>query len=109
LHIEPGWEPALEAVLRERLTGLEIRRLEHVSAFASDAPPARLAFYQLPAAAPPASPVASFKSLTTLLRISDPDLRSLLNDWLHGVYVSDDVGGALASRADLPRGGLLVV
>ncbi|MGB6105249.1 MAG: AAA family ATPase, partial [Pusillimonas sp.] len=49
LHIEAGWETALEAVLRERMAGLELRQLEHARAFAGDAPPARLAFYQLPA------------------------------------------------------------
>src|SRR5690606_16707269 len=34
LHIEAGWETALEAVLRERMTGLELRQLEHAAAFA---------------------------------------------------------------------------
>src|SRR5690606_39003150 len=42
LHVEPGWENALEAALRERLSSLEVSRLEMVRAFASDRPPARL-------------------------------------------------------------------
>ena len=45
IHIEPGWETALEAALRERLGALEVGRLDTVRAFAADAPPARLAFY----------------------------------------------------------------
>ena len=45
MHIEPGWETALEAALRERLNALEVGRLETVRAFAADAPPTRLAFY----------------------------------------------------------------
>ena len=45
VHIEPGWETALEAALRERLNALQVGRLETVRAFAADAPPARLAFY----------------------------------------------------------------
>ncbi len=48
LHIEPGWESALEAALRERLSALEVGRLDTVRAFAADAPPARLAFYTPP-------------------------------------------------------------
>src|SRR5690606_40648810 len=52
LHIEPGWENALEAALRERMAALEVRSLDWARAFADDAPPARLAFYQMPAAAP---------------------------------------------------------
>ncbi|MFW7340045.1 chromosome segregation protein SMC [Pollutimonas sp. H1-120] len=109
LHIETGWETALEAVLRERMTGLELRQLEHASAFVGDAPPARLAFYQLPVAAAAAPPVQGMTSLASLLRISDPDLRTLLNDWLAQVYVCADVGKALAMRNELPEGGLYVV
>src|SRR5690606_27867907 len=109
LHIEPGWETALEAVLRERMAGLELRQLEHARAFAGDAPPARLAFYQLPPAAPAPAAPQGMQALGSLLRISDPDLRALLNDWLDNVYVCDDVGKALSTRAELPAGGLYVV
>lgn len=44
LHVEAGWETALEAVLRERLAALEVSNLDWVKAFANDAPPAKLAF-----------------------------------------------------------------
>ena len=50
IHIETGWENALEAVLRERLAALEVSRIDTVRAFAGDAPPARLAFYTPPTA-----------------------------------------------------------
>src|SRR5258705_5034532 len=42
VHIESGWETALESALRERLNALEVGRIETVRAFASDAPPAQL-------------------------------------------------------------------
>ena len=109
LHVEPGWETALEAVLRERMAGLELRQLEHARAFASDAPPARLAFYQLPVPAPAPETASGMKALADLLRISDPDLRTLLNDWLAGVYVCADVEQGLAQRSALPAGGMYVV
>ena len=64
LHIEPGWETALEAALRERLAALEVGRLDTVRAFAADAPPARLAFYT-----PPAAAIAS--THRTLPRLAD--------------------------------------
>ena len=48
IHVELGWENALEAALRERLAALEVSRLETVQAFDHDAPPAKLAFYKLP-------------------------------------------------------------
>jgi chromosome segregation protein len=40
IHIEQGWESALEAALRERMNSLEVSRLEMVRAFGNDAPPA---------------------------------------------------------------------
>ena len=67
IHIEPGWETALEAVLRERLAALAVGRIDTVRAFAADAPPARLAFYTLPSGdAVPAA--ASSMSATTSAR-----------------------------------------
>jgi chromosome segregation protein len=109
LHVEAGWETAIEAVLNERMTGLEVRNLDWARAFAADAPPARLAFYQLPVAAAAASAPAGFTSLTSLLRISDPELRTLLQAWLGHVFIAKDITEALALRASLPAGALLVV
>ena len=109
LHVEPGWETALEAVLNERMTGLEVRNLDWVRAFASDAPPARLAFYQLPSAAPLAPAPAGLNPLVSVLRIADPELRTLLQGWLGNVYIAKDVTEALAARSTLPAGTMLVV
>jgi chromosome segregation protein len=109
LHIEPGWEPALEATLRERMTGLEVRNLDWVRGFVADAPPARLAFFQLPASGVLAATPAGQRPLMGLLRLSDSSLRTLVGDWLRHVYVADSVEQALAARTTLPEGGLFVV
>jgi chromosome segregation protein len=109
LHIEPGWEAALEAVLRERLAALEVSNLDWARAFFSDAPPARLAFFQMPA--PGAAPAneAGLTPLTSLLRMTDPQLRTLMNDWLRNVYIATDAAQALGARQQLPDGALFVV
>lgn len=110
IHIEPGWENALEAILGERLSGLELRQLEHASAFGADAPPTRLAFYQLAGehsnqiVAP-----AGFKPLASMLRVTHPDTLALLEKWLAGVYVSLDLTQALREREALPEGACWVV
>ena len=108
LHIEPGWETALEAVLRERLNALEVGRLETVKAFALDAPPAKLAFYS-----PPASALVNshqtLPRLTDLLRLPDGGLKALLNDWLEGVYTAASLDEALAQRGRLTHGEVIVV
>ena len=109
LHIEPGWETALEAVLRERLAALEVSNLEWAKAFFGDAPPARLAFYQMPPATAPAPAPAALTPLVSLLRITDPGLRSLMADWLRDVYTAADATQALAARTQLPEGGQFVV
>lgn len=110
IHIEPGWENALEAVLGERLGGLELRQLEHASAFGTDVPPARLAFYQLAGdhAPRPLAP-AGLKPLASMLRVTHPDTLALLKAWLHNVYISLDLAQALREREVLPEGACWVV
>ena len=56
LHIESGWETALEAVLRERTSALQMSSIEWAKAFFGDAPPAKLALYAPSTAVPPAAP-----------------------------------------------------
>ncbi|WP_233863180.1 chromosome segregation protein SMC [Paraburkholderia adhaesiva] len=109
LHVEAGWETALEAALRERLAALEVSNLDWVKAFASDAPPAKLAFYAPPAAAQPASAAAGLTSLLSLVRIDDAGLRAVLSEWLGSTFVAADLSEALAQRAQLPSGGTFVV
>ena len=48
MHMQPGWENAMEAALRDRLSSLEVSKLEVVRSFAADAPPAKLSFYSPP-------------------------------------------------------------
>ncbi|HEX2012417.1 MAG TPA: chromosome segregation protein SMC [Roseateles sp.] len=107
LHIKQGWENALEAALRERMGALEVGRLETVRAFAQDAPPARLAFYSPPAAAI-ANTHETLPRLTELLRLDDAGLKALLNDWLEGVYTAASIDEALAGRARLTHGEIIM-
>lgn len=109
LHIEPGWETALESVLRERMTALEVHNLELAKAFANDVPPARLAFYHKPAAQVQAPTLPGFKPLSSLVRVNDVDLKSLIVQWLADVYIADDLSAALSQRSLLKDGAQLVV
>ncbi|CAH2788753.1 MAG: Chromosome partition protein smc [uncultured Caballeronia sp.] len=109
LHVETGWEAALESVLRERLAALEVSNLDWVKALATDAPPAKLAFYSPPAAGKPVETPQELRSLLSLVRIDDPGLRAVLNEWLATTFVADNIAQALASRDQLPEGGAFVV
>ena len=109
LQIQSGWEAALEAVLNERLAGVEVSNLSWTQAFAQDAPPARLAFYQMPVPAAAPSDAAALKPLVSLVQTSDPALRTLLQQWLGHVYIAESVTDAIAKRDQLPAGSVWVV
>jgi chromosome segregation protein len=109
LNIESGWETALEAVLRERTSALQMSNIEWAKAFFGDAPPAKLALFAPSTAVPPAPlDVAGLKPFLHLLKLNDPGLRGLLQDWLHNCYQADDAAEAFAERAKLPAGGYFV-
>ena len=109
VHIEPGWETALESVLRERMTALEVHNLDLAKAFATDVPPARLAFFHKPAAQVQPVALAGFRPLVSLVRVNDVDLKSLLAQWLANIYIADDLSMALSQRTQLKDGAQLVV
>ncbi|MEJ1162472.1 chromosome segregation protein SMC [Variovorax sp. CCNWLW186] len=108
IHIEQGWENALEAALRERLGALEVSRLDMVRAFGNDAPPAKLAFYSPPDAGLPQG-AAALPRLSSLLRLNDAGLQALLTDWLHGCYTAQSFEEALAQRSTLQPGEVIYV
>ncbi|MBN9372021.1 MULTISPECIES: chromosome segregation protein SMC [unclassified Hydrogenophaga] len=109
IHVEAGWENALEAALRERLGALEVSRLEMVRAFASDAPPTRLAFYQPPPAGAANEGNGALKPLASWLRLNDAAQQALLGDWLRGCYSAATLDEALAQRGQLQPGETLYV
>ncbi len=114
IHIEPGWESALEAALRERLAALPVGRLESVRGFAGpgthEGPPARLAFYSTPISAPAAlAPAGGLPRLSDLLRVPDAPLRAVLAGWLHGCHTAGSLDEALAARDALSPGEVIYV
>ena len=108
IHIEQGWENALEGALRERLAGLEVSRLEMVRSFVNDAPPAKLAFFSPPAATLPQA-AAELPRLSDLLRIHDAGQQAVLADWLQGCFTAQSFEEALQTRSKLRPGETLYV
>ena len=109
LHIDQGWETALESVLRERTSALEMSNLDWAKAFFNDAPPAKLALFTPNAGAAVTSDApAGLKPFLNLLQLNDPGLRALLQDWLHNVFVTEDTAAAFVDRLKLPIGAYFV-
>ena len=112
IAVEPGWENALEAALRERMGALEISRLDMVRGFlgagAKDAPPARLAFYSKPEGSVSLSS-NGLPLMAELLRVGDAGLKALLTEWLAGCYTAQSLDEALGHRAQLKAGETIYV
>ncbi len=108
IHIEAGWENALEAALRERMASLEVSRLDIVRAFQTDVPPTKLAFYTVPSAAAPDAQSA-LPRLSDLLRLNDDGQKALLTDWLNGCLTAPNLDEALAKRSSLQPGQVIYV
>ncbi|MBC7443902.1 MAG: chromosome segregation protein SMC [Polaromonas sp.] len=115
LQVEPGWENALEAALRERLGAIEISRLDMVRGFVAGSeggsqaagPPAKLSFYIRPrtgAPGPSRAVLLQLKPLADLLVPGDAGLSALLGDWLHGCFTAGTLDEALAERERLLPG-----
>jgi chromosome segregation protein len=112
MHMEPGWENAMESALREKLSSLEVSRLDMVKAFASDAPPAKLSFYSPPNATQTSAQKglpAACRPLSDLLRLSDAGLSALLTDWLQGYFTAPSLDDAMAWRDQLQGAECFVV
>ncbi len=110
LHVQQGWEAALESALRERMNALEVSRLEMVRSFGSDSPPAKLAFYSLSGSGGvDASSREGLKPLAELLQLGDASLKALMNDWLAGCYTAASLEDAMASREKLRAGEAIFV
>jgi chromosome segregation protein len=111
LHIETGWETALEAALRERIAALEVSQLDWTRGFFADAPPAKLSFFagEGAALAQAGEAASGLVTLASRLQLDDPNLRALLFDWLAGIFLAEDAQDALQRRQLLPQGAVFVV
>jgi chromosome segregation protein len=108
IDIEPGWEDALEAVLRERLSALELDRLDEVGDWVADGaqPPRRLAAY---APAPARhGPHGQNDALLAKVRMKRDDVSRVVADGLAGVRCRDGLAQALAERDALAVGEAFV-
>ena len=100
LRIDPGWEAAVEAVLRERLHALEASGIDRLP---SEMPPAKASLFER-GAAPATAPVAGLTPLATHVRATDPAVSGALADWLADVYAVE----GQPSRESLRPGMVLV-
>ncbi|AWB34065.1 chromosome segregation protein SMC [Orrella marina] len=109
LKVNPGWESAIESALQERLNGLQVSSLDRVRGLDRNAPPGRLAFYQMPQVSPITQSPAGLTSLANHVQTGDPSLKLLISDWLGSFYVAQSLTQALDSLEQLPPGAIWIV
>lgn len=110
IQVETGWEPAIEAILHERLGAIESTQLESVLTFVDQKPPGRVAWFehniQNDSIKQPQN--SQFTPFASRVKVKDIGLTQVLNEWLNNVFVIDAVSEALSKRKDLPVGGIFV-
>ena len=97
IQVEAGWETAVEAVLRERLSALAGDAETAGRALAS--PPPTVFTLALPEDAQ--SQPAAAESLRAKVRCDDARWAAVLDEWLAGVNVADDLSDCIAGRDGL--------
>lgn len=106
LRVTPGWEAAVEAVLRERLQAVAT---DAQTAWFAEAPPARLTVWaETVGTAQGRAEAPDTNALASKIQSDDPRVQSALDDWLGGVYWADDVDAARARATRLRSGECLV-
>jgi chromosome segregation protein len=105
IHVEAGWEEAVEAVLRERLSAIAADDPVQLDAWLHDRPEARLAVMLGGAAVDNLPPE---DSLAARVRSDDPGVCAVLADWLGGVATAETLADGLARRAKLAAGAVIV-
>jgi chromosome segregation protein len=104
ISVDPGWEVAVEAVLRERLHALQLDDLEVLQRLLDDPPPAKVSVFshdggiEVPR-------LEGYRPLADVVR-SEDSLRPLIEDWLEGCYAVEGVP-QLMHRLALPAGAVL--
>ena len=106
VRIEPGWEVAVESVLRERLHALDVADAARLDAVAADVPPVKAGVLSH-GARRDAPPLAGYEALAAKVHAVAPELGGALSDWLAQAYVCEGTPRA-AERGRLPAGALLV-
>ncbi len=109
IHVEAGWEEAVESVLRERLSAIACDDPAKLDAWLHDRPAARLSVMLGNSAVDGAlTAEINQNSLFARVRSDDPTVRTVLADWLGKVRIAETLAEALALRQGLPAGGLIV-
>jgi chromosome segregation protein len=107
ITVAPGWENAVESVLRERLHALPVADPQRLAALFDDPPPAKVSVFAPSTSGVAIAAEATLRPLAGLVSYSDDVVRPLVEEWLAGCYAWDGIPTPLV-RLGLPAGAMLV-
>ncbi len=114
IQIDKGWEDALESVLRERLNSSSLERLEIVQDWIEDSPPGKWTLFETKVSAEQQlndetlHGKEDWKSLEWYLTCENTGIKSVLKEWLRGIFVVESIQDGLLQRTKLAPGEMLV-
>ena len=114
IQIDKGWEDALESVLRERLNSSSLERLEIAQDWIEDSPPGKWTLFEtMDSAEQQLSDELlhgkeDWKSLEGYLTCENTGIKSVLKEWLRGIFVVESIQDGLLQRIKLAPGEMLV-
>ncbi|TDI77669.1 MAG: chromosome segregation protein SMC [Betaproteobacteria bacterium] len=114
IQIKKGWEDALESALRERLNSSYLERLEVVLDWVGDSPPGKWALFETmsPSIQRPNDETLpgkeGWKLLERYLTCDNAGIKSVLGEWLSGIFVVESVQEGLLRRTKLGPSEMLV-
>ena len=103
LHVEAGWDDAVEAVLRERISALRVEDAD--LSWSKDRPGSKLTLL-LPVEGSILGTGAD--RLLDRIRCDEAKYAAILADWLCDVFTAPDLASALARRESLPASACCV-
>jgi chromosome segregation protein len=108
IHVEAGWDDAVEAALGVRLNAVKLGDEGGLTALLRDAPPGNFAvFIERGALEEPVAP-SNLKPLASVVSSARPGVAAYLKDALANVFILPEGENGLALARVLPPGGLLV-
>ena len=114
IQIDEGWEDALESVLRERLNSSSLERLDIAQDWIEDSPPGKWTLFETKDLAEQqlsdeiSHGKEDWKSLEGFLTCENTGIKSVLKEWLRGIFVVESIQDGLLQRIKLAPGEMLV-
>jgi len=108
IRIVPGWEDALEAVLRERLNGIALEDLQRAASWLTQPPPGKVSFFQKRSGEADSTAAGGRTPLREYITCTNAGVAAVLTDWLANVFVVSNAAEGFAQRAELAAGAMIV-